>query len=462
MSWWKIMLGLVLLGGIAAVVVMNLGPKEKVKIQVQVEQARREPITQVVTASGKIRPETEVKVAADVGGYINKLTVKEGDKVEAGQLLVEIDPEIYRARVKEGRAAEQTARANLALSEASQLRAQGEEKRVRGLFAKDLTSRANLEKAQADKAIAEAEVEAARGRLMQSQAALDNARKNLAKCTISAPISGTVTVLNKEQGERASGGDFREDIIMNVSDLSSMEVEVEVGERDVVLIQEGDPVEIEVDAFPGETIPGHVKEVANAGVTRNQWTESEVTNFTIVIQVGETEKRLRPQMSATVKVRTDEKDDALTVPIQSVTLRRPAEIQDPKPEGAPPPGTGREGRGPEGKDAHIGKPGEGKPGEGKPGADKPGAGKPGRQQPVEIVFVVEDGRAVAKRVETGLSSDTRIEITSGIEAGTKVVSGPYRALSKDLHHLDEVQVGDGMSKGRRGRRGGKGRPGGGH
>ena len=212
-----------------------------------------------------------------------------------------------------------------------------------------------------------------------------------------------------------------------------------------------------VDAFPGETISGHVKEVANAGVTRNQWTESEVTNFTIVIQVGQTDKRLRPQMSATVKVRTDAKDAALTVPIQSVTLRRPSEIRDPSLKDGAPPGAGREGRGPRGKDARIGPPGAPRKDRGTvKSTGKPGKGKPGRQQPVEVVFVIEDGRARAQQVETGLSSDTRIEITSGIEAGTKVVSGPYRALSKDLHHLDEVRVGDGASKGRRGERGGKG------
>lgn len=236
MSLKRILFGLVLLGAISTVFVLNMGPKEVVKIQVQSEKARFEPITQVVTASGKIKPETEMKVAADVGGYIRKLTVEEGDRVKAGDLLVEIDTEIYRARVMEGQAAEQTARANLMLSEAGLKRAQGEQRRIQGLFKKDLTSRANLERAQSDLAIAEAEVEAAKGRLMQAQAASEKARKDLAKCTIRASIDGTVVLLNKESGERASGGDFREDIILTLADLSSMEVEVEVSERDVVLI----------------------------------------------------------------------------------------------------------------------------------------------------------------------------------------------------------------------------------
>jgi HlyD family secretion protein len=423
MSVKRIVIIVVVVGILAAVLVMNLGSKEKVKILVETEAAKVEPITQVVTASGKIRPETQVKVSADVGGYIRKLTVKEGEQVEKGKLLVEVDPEIYRARVLEAQAAEKTAQARVKLAEASLTRAEGEARRVRGLYKKDLTSAANLEKAQADLQIAQAEVDAALGQLLQAQASLSRARKDLQKCTISAPMSGTVIELLKELGERVSGGDFREDIIMTVADLSQMEVEVEVGERDVVLIHENDPVEIDVDAYPGEKIPGTVKEIANAGVTRNQWTESEVTNFRVVVLVGDAEKVLRPQMSATVSIKTAHKEQALTVPIQSVTLRRPSEIQD---DGAKP----------------------GRP----PGPDSlPDEKKPGAGQPVEVVFVVEGGRVLAREVKTGLSSDTRIEILSGIQEGTRVVSGPFRALSKDLKHKDEVRT-DGSAPGKQPRR----------
>ena len=427
MSIKRIVIIVVVVGIIAAVLVMNLGPKEKVKLLVELEPAKLEPITQVVTASGKIRPETQVKVSADVGGYIRKLTVDDGQQVEKGQLLVEVDPEIYRAQVMAALAAEKTAQARVKLAEASLIRAKGEARRVRGLYKKDLTSAANLEKSQADLAIAQAEVDAAGGQLLQAQATLSRARKDLQKCTISAPMSGTVIELLKELGERVSGGDFREDIIMTVADLSRMEVEVEVGERDVVLIHEQDPVEIEVDAYPGEKIPGTVSEIANAGVTRNQWTESEVTNFRVVVLVGESEKVLRPQMSATVSIKTAHKDETLTVPIQSVTLRRPSEFKEdkkPKPEGPHPPAAG-----------------------------KPGSGRPMGAQPVEVVFVVEDGRAMAREVKTGLSSDSRIEILEGIEEGTKVVSGPFRALSKDLKHKDEVRTDGPRPKKKKRRRG---------
>jgi HlyD family secretion protein len=242
MSIKRIVIIVVVVGIIAAVLVMNLGPKEKVRLVVELESAKLEAITQVVTASGKIRPETQVKVSADVGGYIRKLTVKEGEQVEKGKLLVEVDPEIYRAQVMAALAAEKTAQARVKLSEASLIRAKGEARRVRGLYKKDLTSASNLERAQADFQIAQAEVDAAGGQLLQAQASLSRARKDLQKCTISAPMSGTVIGLLKELGERVSGGDFREDIIMTVADLSRMEVEVEVGERDVVLIHEQDPV----------------------------------------------------------------------------------------------------------------------------------------------------------------------------------------------------------------------------
>ncbi|MBW2700305.1 MAG: efflux RND transporter periplasmic adaptor subunit [Deltaproteobacteria bacterium] len=446
----RIIIILLILGGIGSVVYWNMGPKESVRIEVLCEKARAEAITQVVTASGKIRPETVVNVAADAGGYILQLTVEEGDTVSKDQLLVQIDPEIYRARVQESRAMELTAQANVKLAQAALQRAQGDAKRMRGLHAKDLTSRANLERSQADEAIANAEVDAASGRLLQAQASLSKTRKDLAKCTISASMDGTVILLNKEVGERVSGGDFREDIIMMLADLSSMEVEVEVGERDVVLIDEGDKVDIEVDAFPGKIVAGHVKEVAKAGTTRNPYTESEVTNFRVVVQVDDTQVKVRPQMSATVKIRTDHKEEALTVPIQSVTLRRPSEIKDPVEN--------------ETKDESGERKSKGESDGGKVEGE-PDLGNVKREEPVEVVFVVEEGRSMARRVKTGLSSDTRIEIQEGLKAGEQVVSGPYRALSKDLQHGDDVDLEAAERRGKKGsgkagrprRRGRKGR-----
>ncbi len=405
---------------LAAVAFLNMGPKEKVRIQVQTEAARSEAITQLVTASGKVRPVLQVKISADVGGYIRKLTVQQGDMVKAGDLLVQVDPEIYRARVLEAQAGEQTALARTKLSEASRERARGEVQRVKGLFDKELTSSAALEKAQADFLMAQAEVEAAKGQWMQTVASLDRAKKDLQKCTINAPMAGRVVELNKELGERVSGGDFREDIIMTVADLSQMEVEVEVGERDVVLIHLQDHADIDVDAYPGRKFSGKVKEIANAGITRNQWTESEVTNFRVVVLLDPAELTLRPQMSATVGIKTAFKDKALTVPIQSVTLRRPSELKASQPaEGKRP----RHDKGQNGGGAE--------------------AAQTRREEPVEIVFVLKEGKAVAQEVKTGLSSDTRIEIVDGLEEGTPVISGPYRVLSKDLKNGDDVEVGSG-------------------
>ncbi len=426
MSWKKVVIGLILLICIAVVVVANMGPKEKVKILVEVEPARMEPITQVVTASGKILAERSVKVTADVGGYIRKLTVKEGDQVEAGQLLVEIDPEIYRARVMESKAVEQTARANLSLAQADLSRSKSEEKRVLGLYRKDLTSKSELERAQADRAITEARVEAARGQLMQAKASLDKALKDLAKCTITSPLSGTVISLYKEQGERASGGDFREDIIMTIANLDSMEVEVEVGERDVVLVHIGDQVDIEVDALPDKRIYGHVKEVANSGTTKNLGTEAEVTDFRVVVQVDSAPSELKPQMSATVKIQTDHRDSTLTVPIQSVTLRKQSELRIHK--GA----EEKDDAGNVNSKSRLGS----LPGNKKSLVPR----RSGTNRPLEVVFVVIDGVASAVRVKTGLSSDTRMEIIQGLKEGQMVVSGPYRALSKDLQDGDEVRM----------------------
>lgn len=454
MSAGRIVVILLLVGAVAFVTVQNLGPKEPVTVAVQLEPARVEAITQRVTASGKIRPEVQVKISADIGGYIRQLTVKQGDVVKQGQLLVQVDPEIYRARVKQAEAAETTARANLSLASASLERVRGELGRVKGLFAKELASASALEKAQADFAMAQAQVEAAQGQLLQAQAVLSSARKDLDKCTINAPMDGTVIELNKKLGERVSGGDFREDIVMTIADLSRMEVEVEVGERDVVLIHVGDPVDIEVDAYPGQKIPGTVKEVGAAGVTRNQWTESEVTNFRVVVSVGPSEHVVRPQMSATVGIRTAQSDKALTVPIQAVTMRRPSELVEPpagEKEGGGPIGPPRMGRGPP-PGGRRGDRGPGGPGGPPPGATGGGETLPAglREEPVEVVFLVEDGKARPVKVKTGLSSDTRIEIREGLEEGQPVVIGPYRAISKELQVGTPVRVEGGALAGKRG------------
>lgn len=454
MTAGRIVVILLLVGAVALVTVKNLGPKEPVAVAVQLEPARVEAITQRVTASGKIRPEVQVKISADIGGYIRLLTVKQGDTVKLDQLLVQVDPEIYRARVKQAEAAETTARANLSLAGASLERVRGELGRVKGLFAKELASASALEKAQADFAMAQAQVEAAQGQLLQSQAVLSSARKDLEKCTIHAPMDGTVIELNKKLGERVSGGDFREDIVMTIADLSRMEVEVEVGERDVVLIHVGDPVDIEVDAYPGQKIPGTVKEVGAAGVTRNQWTESEVTNFRVVVSVGQTEHSVRPQMSATVGIRTAQSEKALTVPIQAVTMRRPSELVEPSQGEAPgggPIGPPRFGHGPP-PGGRRGDRGPGGPGGPPAGPTGGGEGLPAglREEPVEVVFLVEDGRARPVKVKTGLSSDTRIEIREGLENGQEVVIGPYRAISKELQVGTPVRVEGGAGAGKRG------------
>jgi len=419
----RIVVLVVILGAIGAVLAMNLGPKEVIKVGVQLEKATVEPITQRVTASGKIRPETQVKISADVGGYIRKLTVIQGDMVKAGQLLVQVDPEVYKARVMQAEAAEATAKANVTLSQANLERARGEVNRVKGLYAKDLTSSAALEKAQSDFAVAQAQVEGAGGQLLQAQATLASAQKDLSKCSIVSPMDGKVIELLKKLGERVAGGEFREDIVMTVADLSRMEVEVEVGERDVVLIHEKDPVEIEVDAYPGQKIPGTVKEIGAAGVTRNQWTEAEVTNFRVVVTVGETEKVIRPQMSATVGIRTAAKEQALTVPIQAVTVRRPSELVEPPPDQ-------------EGRPETPGGPGE--PGPPPAEGAAAAAGGKAKEEAVEVVFMIDGGKAKAVPVKTGLTSDTRIEILEGLKEGDEIISGPYRALSKELKPGVEV------------------------
>jgi HlyD family secretion protein len=218
-------------------------------------------------------------------------------------------------------------------------------------------------------------------------------------------MDGVVTKREKQVGERVRGSDFSEDVIVVISTLSKMEVKVEVGEHEVIFVKEGDPAEIEIDAMPERKFPAQVVEVARNATVKNAGTEAEVTTFFVRLALTEQVPGALPGMSGQAAISTDTRDDAVVVPIQAVTVR--TERQLARKEGA-------DSEGP------------------LPQAPLP-PGKKARRDPMrKVVFVMEDGVARARPVETGLASDTEIEIVSGLSAGEKVVEGPYRVLSRDL------------------------------
>jgi HlyD family secretion protein len=378
-----------------AIVFVNIKKSGSKGTTVQTDKVKKQSVTQTVTASGKIQPQTEVKVSANVSGKIIRLGVKEGDRVKKGQFLVELDKARYEADV-------QQAEANLLSAKAGESKAKADFDRVTELFNKGLASKSELD-------IANAGYQTAVAQVAQAQALLDRAEDALSKTTIYSPMDGTITKLNSETGEIVRGSEFQSDVIMVVADLSSMEVQAEVDENDVVYISLGDTAKVEIDALTGQFFKGKVTEIANSAKTKGLGTQEEITNFDVKILLQNVNQKLRPGMSATVDVATETHKNVITVPIQAVTEREPKRLEkkDKNPETG---GTAVA------EDTIL------------------------DDEPVPVVFVVENGIAKMRRVKTGISDDTYIEIPEGLKEGEEIVIGSFRVLSKELKDGDKVKV----------------------
>lgn len=398
-----IIIGVVII--IGAFIIINLNRSKGGEISVQVEKVKRGDITQVVSASGKIQPETEVKISANVSSEITGLYVKEGEIVEKGHLLVELDRTKYLAAVERSKSNKKAARAGLK-------KAENDYQRAKDLYKQKLSSTADLENAEANLKLAESQLE-------QAVANLTQAEDDLIKTRLFAPINGTITIINKEVGEIALGSMFQADVIMVVADLSQMEVLAEIDENDITLIEMGDTTDIEIDAIPDTTFIGVVSEIALAGNTRGRGTQEEVTNFEVKVAVIDKVEKLRPGMSSTVDIRTEQRRNILQVPIQSVTVRTQDEISNPEDKK-------------ESKADTV----ETK----QDTTSEKSVKSKDKEEMLEVVFIVEDDKAKVIPVETGISSDTDIEIKNGLEEGQQVVTGSYRVLSKTLKNGSSVKI----------------------
>jgi HlyD family secretion protein len=387
---------------IAVFVIVNMKKGRGGEISVQVEKVKRGNITQVVSASGKIQPETNVKVSANVSAEIIGLYVIEGDEVEKGQLLVELDNTQYVAAVHR-------AKSNKKAAEASLKKAQNDFQRAKDLFNQKLSSTADLENAEASLKLAESQVE-------QAIASLDQAEDDLVKTKLFSRLKGTVTKVNKEIGEIALGSMFQADVILEVADLSRMEVLAEIDENDIPLVEIGDTTDIEIDAIPDTTFIGVVSEMALAGNTRGRGTQEEITNFEVKIAIVDDVEKLRPGMSSTVDIRTENRRNILQIPIQSVTVRASKDIPSDEEEKE----TKEDSVQVEDAESN------------KESTDK--------DEMIEVVFIVEEGVAKVIPVETGISSDTDIEVISGLEEEQQVVTGGYRVLTKTLKDGSPVKI----------------------
>lgn len=395
---------------LAVVIVAALGVAAKSRgpkgLEVQTEKAGRHEVVQTVSATGRIQPKTQVKISADVSAKIKRLGVVEGQWVEKGAFLVELDRERYLAAVESAEAGLRAAQANATLVRQNLDRARKEFERSKELIARQLESQAAFDEKQTAAQVEEARHKSALEQVAQATAALKQARDDLSKTTIYAPMSGTVSELNKEAGEIALGSQFQADVILVIADLSEMEAQVDVDENDIVAIRRGQPCEIEADALLANVLKGAVSEISSSANASGAGTSDQKTEFEIKIAIADPPQTLRPGMTASAEIVTNTNPRALSVPIQSVALRTVDQLLK---------------KGEKRKDA-----------EARFKADKDGF--------VEVVFCIESGRAVARQVKTGIQSDDRIEILEGLKEGEEVVTGSYRAISKDLENGAVVRI----------------------
>jgi HlyD family secretion protein len=422
---------------IAATVVASLMKKNgRKEIEVQTSPVKRQRVVETVTATGKVQPHLQVKISADVSAKITKLAVKEGDWVEKGDFLIELDRERYVAAAERALASLKSSESEAKLAKESMLKAEKDFQRSKELFEKKLESSASFDAVTATYQVEKARHESALNAVEQARASLKQAQDDLSKTRIFAPMAGTISQLNKEVGEIALGSQFQEDVIMVVSDLVGMEALVEVDENDVVAISLNDTANIEVDALPNTAFRGYVSEIANTAKVTGTGTADQKTEFEVKVavtglalargangaaknlEVKQTRSTsdLRPGMTASCDIVTETRDSTLAVPIQSVTVRTMEQLQK-KSEGKKKNG-----------------------GEAIADESAPSPFAPDKDGFVEIVFVVKDGAVEARQVRTGIQSNTHIEILDGLSEGDEVVTGSYRAISKDLENGEKVMV----------------------
>lgn len=388
------------------VTILAMRGRDTKGLEVQTAKAGRQEIVQKVNATGKIQPRTQVKISADVSAKIKRLGVVEGQWVEKGAFLVELDRERYLAAVESAEANVRSAQANATLVHQNLDRAQKEFARSRELQAKELESQADFDAKQTAFQVEDARYKSALEEVQQARATLKQARDDLSKTTIYAPMSGTVSELNKEQGEIALGSQFQADVILVIADLSEMEAQVDVDENDIVSIHPGQAAEIQADALRDQPLRGKVSEISSSANSSASGTTEQKTEFEIKIGITAPPRTLRPGMTCSADIVTNTNPAALSVPIQCVALRTVDQLVK---------------KGEKRKDAEA-------------------RFKPDKDGFVEVVFCIENGRAVARQVKTGIQSDELIEIVEGLKGGEEVVSGSYRAISKDLENGAVVRV----------------------
>lgn len=412
----RIILIIVAVVVVAALVVAKkqgaIGSSDELKVKIG--KAEKMTLEETVIASGKIQPEVEVKLSPEVSGEIIELPIEEGQEVKKGDLLVRINPDIYQAAVNRSLAALNSSKAALSSAKAQLVEAQNSFNRNDKLYKNKVISDAEYDAAKRGFDVAKLNVESAEFQMQSAQATYREAQDNLQRTTIYAPQDGTVSRLNVEVGERVVGtAQMAGTELATIANLENMEVLVEVNENDIIRVGLNDTAIVEVDAYLDKEFVGVVTEIANSaqltGVSADQVTNFEVkvrilkTSYDKMLKDGE-KSPFRPGMTASVEIKTDKRADVIAVPIEAVTTRADTSKKA--------------------KSYKIGRESE------------------NLEEDYEVVFLYKDGKAQLQVVSTGIQDDENIEVTSGLEEGQEVITGPYSLVSKQLVNGDKVSPED--------------------
>lgn len=361
-------------------------------------------LVETASASGKIQPEVEVKISPEVSGEIIELPVIEGQHVQAGDLLVSINPDLYKAALNRAQASMNAANSGLSQARAQFTEAKKSYDRSKNLYDQNVISQADWDAAERAYAVSELAVESAEFQLESARATYREAQDNLKRTTILAPVTGTISALNVELGERVVGtAQMAGTELMRIANLSDMEVLVEVNENDIVKVSVHDTAVIEVDAYLGEKYKGVVTEIANSANTTGT-SADQVTNFEVKVRIlrssyatDDNVQPFRPGMTASVDIQTNRREGILTVPIEAVTVRDDTSSTT---------------------TARV----------------YSSSNDDEEAEEFEVVFVPENGKATIRIVTTGIQDERFIEILSGLSEGEKIVVGPYEAVAKRLNN----------------------------
>jgi HlyD family secretion protein len=374
-------------------------------IEVNTTQVGKTTLIRYVRAAGHLQPSNQVRISASVTGDLAKLFVQENQSVKRGDVLAEIDPGSLDAVMSQKQAA---VRETAAQASSEQTRLEQAQKSLRGaegLLKSGLVSAAELARIRGDVRIAHSQYEAALQRMKQAKGELAEAQLRVGRTRLIAPMEGTVISVEKKEGERVRGSEFSEDVLLTIAPLDAMEVEVEVSEHDVTELHEGESAVVVLPALADQEVPGKVAKIATSATIVNRGQPGEVTRFKVRLLLDVLPKTVRPGMTGRVTIQANTRENVLAVPFEAVTARLPDELEQrtQKPEDAA-------------VTANLG----------------------AVRKPVPVVFVVEKGRAVARQIKTGVSSESAVEVLEGLKEGEVVIVGPFQALSRDLWSGAEV------------------------